>query len=122
VYFAKPFLTGPQPATVPIGYTSHRLVQPAANAYRAAGKAYGSTIPITDSFRTTAQQEQCHREKPTLCAVPGRSMHERGLAIDIDTGKVNPNDPKLLAALTGTGWRRFSPTGEPWHWSYGVIA
>jgi hypothetical protein len=108
--------------TVPIGYGAHRLAEPAAGAYQLAGRYLGRTIPITDSTRTRAQQADCYRRKPDLCAPPGKSMHERGLAIDVDTSKVDPNAPAVVYALTNAGWRRYDPPREPWHWSYGVIA
>lgn len=123
VALAKPYLTGTgDPVTVPIGYGPHRLASPAAGAYTLAGRYFGQTIPITDSTRTRAQQQDCYNRKPDLCAPPGRSMHERGLAIDVDTSKVDPNAPNLVYALTNAGWRRYDRIREPWHWSYGVIA
>ena len=105
---------------VPIGYKAHSLAPIAAPAYAAASRAFGAPIPVTDSYRTAAQQAACHAAKPTTCAASGTSMHELGLAIDVDTSIVNPNDPKLVAALTGAGFCRYSPSVEPWHWAYGV--
>lgn len=123
VALARPYLeTTGDAQTVAIGYAGHRLAEPAAGAYQLAGRYLGRTIPITDSTRTRAQQADCYRRKPDLCAPPGRSMHERGLAIDVDTSRIDPNAPALVYALTNAGWRRYDPTREPWHWSYGVIA
>jgi hypothetical protein len=122
VALAAPYRLGTSdPATVPIGYGGHRLAAPAAGAYTLAGRYFGRTIPVTDSTRTRAQQADCYRRKPDLCAPPGRSMHERGLAIDVDTSKVDPNAPALVYALTNAGWRRYDRAREPWHWSYGTI-
>jgi hypothetical protein len=112
--------TGSVPPLENIG-GPHRLAPSAAVAYRRASAMFGRPIPITDSYRTPEQQADCARRKPELCAPAGRSLHERGLAIDVHTGIVNPNDPRLVQALTATGWNRYAPTREPWHWSYGVI-
>lgn len=112
---------------VSIGYGSHRLAPNAAAAYKAATIKYGKPIPVTDSFRTRAQQEECYRNKPDLCAPPGKSDHERGLAIDVDSSKLNLDDPALVSALESTGWVRNGKrirTGnggyrpEPWHWAF----
>lgn len=112
--------TGSTPALESIG-GPHRLAPAAAAAYRRASTLFGRPIPITDSYRTRTQQAECAQEKPGICAPPGRSLHERGLAIDVHTGVVNPNDPRLVNALTATGWNRYAPEREPWHWSYGVV-
>jgi len=109
------------PALVSIGYKSHRLAAPAAAGYASASAKFGTLIPITDSFRTSAQQAACHKAKPTICAPAGTSKHEKGLAIDVDTSRVDPNDSRLISALAGSGWVRYNATKEPWHWSYGVV-
>lgn len=114
---------------VPIGYGSHRLTKSAAAGYRTASMLYGRTIPVTDSYRSSEQQAACYKAKPDLCAPPGKSKHEQGLAIDVDTSKVNPDDPALIKALTSAGWFRAGKVvrdgagnmrPEPWHWSFGV--
>lgn len=105
----------------------HRLAPAAATAYNAAVAAYGRPIPLTDSFRSYAQQAECYRLKPQLCSPPGRSLHEKGLAIDINQN-LNLDDPRLVSAMQSTGWfrngRKIVWKGvtrpEPWHWSFGV--
>lgn len=114
---------GTAPVTVPIGYGSHRLTAPAAAAYKAAGIKYGRTIPITDSTRTYEQQADCYRRKPNLCAPPSwNAPHVRGVAIDVDSSKVDLNDPRLVSALSSTGWvrngKKVDGQVEPWHWEY----
>ena len=50
------------------------------HAYNA--ECWGGVLTITDGFRSQAQQADLFRRKPDLAAPPGRSNHERGLAID----------------------------------------
>lgn len=50
-------------------------------------------------------------------APPGQSYHGAGLAIDAGWWS---DQEELARALAAAGWNRFSPSGEPWHWSYGV--
>ena len=119
---AAPYATGtsaPQLVTIGGGF---KLAPPAANAYRAASMAFGAPLPITDAYRTPAQQAACHAAKPGVCAPEGSSLHERGLAIDLDTSRLPTPDAaqKANQALTINGWVQFSPAGEPWHYSYGV--
>ncbi len=117
---ATSLLNGATPVLVSIGYNGHRLAAPAAVAYRAASAMFGRSIPITDSYRSAAQQADCHNRKPDLCAKPGpRAPHMLGLAIDVDGTAVNHDDPKLIAALTSSGWRQYNRTKEIWHWSWG---
>lgn len=104
------------PTLVAIGQGSHRLAPDAAAAFKRAEARVGRQIKVTDSYRSSAQQAECHRRKPTLCAPAGSSLHERGLAVDI----VEMNDDKIAQALAGTGWFQATWKNEIWHWSYGV--
>jgi hypothetical protein len=64
---------------------------------------------ITGGFRQT---------QPTgnpYAAPENMSYHEQGLAIDAGWWS-----ERLAEALAAAGWNQFSPSGEPWHWSYGV--
>jgi len=107
----------PVPATlVKIGQSGHSLAPAAAASHARASTAAGGFISVTDSFRSNAQQADCHARKPTLCAAPGGSCHEKGIAIDV----VAMKDQRVIDALTAEGWVRFDPGREPWHWSYGV--
>jgi len=101
---------------VSIGQGGHRLEAAAAASLARAEKAAGTTIRVTDSFRSYDQQADCHRRKPTLCAAPGGSCHEKGRAIDV----VDMKNQRVIDALTAEGWQRFDPGREPWHWSYQV--
>lgn len=114
---------GSGPETVPIGYGSHRLAANAAAGYKAASLKFGRQIPITDSTRTYEQQADCYRRKPNLCAPPSwNAPHVRGVAIDVDGTKVGLNDPRLVSALSSTGWvrngKKVDGQAEPWHWEY----
>lgn len=114
---------GTAPATVSIGYGSHRLAANAAAGYKAASLKFGRPIPITDSTRTYEQQADCYRRKPNLCAPPSwNAPHVRGVAIDVDGTKVGLDDPRLVSALSSTGWvrngKKVDGQPEPWHWEF----
>ncbi len=103
-------------ALVSIGQGGHKLAAAAAASLARAATAAGGPIRVTDSFRSYDQQADCHARKPTICAAPGGSCHEKGLAIDV----VDMRNQRVIDALTAEGWVRFDPTREPWHWSYQV--
>lgn len=114
----KPTGTVPDPSDldlVEIGQGSHRLTRAAAFSYEAASANVGHRIRVTDSYRSHAQEQDLARRKPGA-GVPGYSLHEVGMAIDVD----NPDwmDPTVIAALTKFGWIRWNPTGDAVHWSY----
>jgi hypothetical protein len=52
-----------------------------------------------------------------MAAPENMSYHEQGLAVDASWWTQHP---ELARALAQAGWNRFSPSTEPWHWSYGV--
>lgn len=49
-----------------------------------AASSAGHNIGITDGWRSYEAQVSCKKEKPTLCATPGKSMHGWGIAADLD--------------------------------------
>lgn len=68
---------------------------------------------ITQGYRSYDQQVNAYRDKPTLAAPPGRSLHQLGLAMDAS------GLPQVLANyLLNNGWYQFDPAKEPWHFSY----
>lgn len=111
---------GVEPQLVSIGQGGHRLQPAAAAALARAEARVGRKIKVTDSYRSYAQQADCYRRKPGVCAAPGKSWHERGLAIDI----IEMNADDIAQALAGTGWYQATwstaaGVKEIWHWSYG---
>lgn len=72
---------------------------------------------VESSYRTRAQQEALYQQylhgNGNLAAPPGHSMHEQGLAFDINAAWINSR-PGLRALLDRLGG--FPVGGEPWHW------
>ncbi len=113
----------PADALTPIGIDSHRLYQPAADAFvRMVADAANSgvTIGITDSYRPFDEQVSLAERKGLyrnggLAATPGTSNHGWGLAVDLDL------DDGAQRWMRENGWRygfvEDTPR-EPWHWGY----
>ena len=95
------------------------LARPAMVAFLVAEQRLGFEIPVISSFRTHEQQAALHAQKPELAAAPGGSLHERGLAIDVPVTFLRAH-PETAAALQSVGFRQFSPSVEPWHFSFGI--
>lgn len=87
----------------------------AMSSFRHISSIVGYPIPTVSDFRTREQQAALYYSKPGVAAPPGTSLHEEGKAIDLAASAQIPLIEKLLYAH---GWRQFSPSGEPWHWSY----
>jgi hypothetical protein len=68
------------------------------------------------SYRTNAQQRAYYAKDPQRYAPPGMSLHEYGLAIDMNSAYID----KYADALLSNGWYR-ERSDEPWHFSYGVF-
>lgn len=91
---------------------------------------YGKPIYVSGGGRSYAQQVLGYNSDPNRFAKPGNSLHEAGLAIDLDQGRMNLENPSLIAAFTKNGWVRAGKKGdwynngqqipEPWHWSKGI--
>jgi hypothetical protein len=95
------------------------------NALCAYQRAHGGVVPMPNgpasSYRTFAQQVALKLEwtrlgKPENAAVPGRSNHGLGIAVDTNQGSVCDAHPRF-------GWhKRFSDAPwEPWHRKWGGI-
>jgi hypothetical protein len=93
-------------------------------AYR---KQFGTSISITDSYRSYGQQVSVRARKPGLAARPGTSQHGWGLAVDLAGGVQNAdshyrwlraNAPQF--GWDNPAWARSGGAGpyEPWHWEY----
>jgi LAS superfamily LD-carboxypeptidase LdcB len=107
-----------------VGIGGHRLFAPAAQNFvkmRAAARAAGVNLTITDSYRSYPQQVDLARRKGLysqggLAATPGKSNHGWGLAID-----ANVNSAATLRWLRNNAHRfGFYETvkREPWHWEF----
>jgi hypothetical protein len=85
---------------------------------------YGRPIILGNTYRTSKQQSDSYQRDPVHFAPPGHSLHEKGLALDLNTSLMNTEDPKLISAFESNGWFRRGKVidGKPelWHWSYGV--
>ena len=76
------------------------------------GELTGKKVIMTDGFRTYEEQAALHAKYPQKAAAPGRSMHEFGLAFDMDSK--NTNELDALGLMRKYGFTR--PIGqEPWH-------
>jgi hypothetical protein len=72
----------------------------------------GKSIPVTQAYRSSADQRRLYRQNPRKAAPPGRSLHEFGLAIDIDSKAANKLDD--LGLMKKYGFTR-PVSGEHWH-------
>jgi LAS superfamily LD-carboxypeptidase LdcB len=80
---------------------------------------------LTDSYRSLADQQRIYSNRPGMAAVPGRSNHGLGTAVDICGGVQNQGSVQfnwLRANSLKYGW--FHPQWayvspfEPWHWEF----
>jgi hypothetical protein len=77
----------------------------------------GKSIIVNSAFRTYEEQARLHRKYPNKAAPPGRSLHESGLAVDIQTkGKSGFTDWNLASRF---GFHRPIAAKEPWHFEFG---
>lgn len=83
----------------------------------AAAAAEGIGIRITSGWRSPERQKQLYRQKgPRLVATPGKSFHEYGFAVDIQT-----SPPRALSRVGriaeefGLRWGGRFKQKEPWH-------
>lgn len=83
-------------------------------------RIYHRDFLITDAGRTHAQQVYLKKMKPRLAATPGKSWHEAGLAIDVDTGNMISacgTQGMAEAFMARFGWKR-TVSYETWHYQY----
>lgn len=77
------------------------------------GEATGKSIPINEGFRSYERQAELFRKYgPGRAARPGSSLHEFGLALDINTGVMN--ELEQMGLLRKYGFTR-PIKGETWH-------
>ena len=82
----------------------------------------GQKLRITDAFRSREEQARLFALKPHLAAPPGRSRHEKGIAIDMDSAQANQLYTSGLMEKHGFYRPMYPPWGggpgkksEPWH-------
>jgi len=112
--------------------TGHRLRSDAAAAFESLNQAYrarfGTSISITDSYRTLAAQQHLYETKgPGLAAVPGTSNHGWALAVDLGGGINSFGTAQhvwMVANGPAYGWihptwaRQGGGREEAWHFEY----
>jgi cell wall-associated NlpC family hydrolase len=121
----------PLTALCPLWVADHVLRCDAAQSFVALDQAFlarfGRRSCITDSYRTFTEQVRLYAVKPALAAVPGRSNHGWGLAVDLCGGAQSFDSPEyfwLTANAPSFGWsnpqwaRRGGSREEPWHWEF----
>lgn len=110
--------------TLDIEYITEQVAQPYLDMV-AAAEADGIALLLNSGFRTYAEQKHLYdgyvagRPGFNLAAKPGRSNHQNGIAIDIDTagGVGSPVYDWLAREATGFGFIR-TVAREAWHWEY----
>lgn len=87
---------------------------------------FGRDMCVSDGYRTLTEQRIVKRQKGGLAAVPGRSNHGWGLAIDLCSTDTH-GEPWEWILENGSiygwenpAWAQRSGSGpfEPWHWEY----
>ncbi|QIK84652.1 D-alanyl-D-alanine carboxypeptidase family protein [Sanguibacter sp. HDW7] len=115
--------TIPASALTEISGSHHKLWEPAATSFealRAAAKADGVEIGITDSYRTYDTQVDLVRRKGLyteggLAAKPGTSNHGWGTALDL---RLDGEALSWMRTNAGDfGFVEDTPR-ESWHWGY----
>lgn len=93
------------------------LQRPAMHSLADIVQQLGYHGDVGGGYRSPQEQANIYAQKPGLAAPPGSSYHQEGLALDLAQALQNARASKLFQQA---GWNQFSPSGEPWHWSYGV--
>ncbi|WP_043628582.1 M15 family metallopeptidase [Nonomuraea candida] len=91
-------------------------------AYR---QRFGKPMCVTDAYRSLAEQQSVYYRRPGFAAVPGRSNHGLGLAVDLCGGVERAGSPEFVWMEKNSkryGWFHpswaYSSPFEPWHWEY----
>jgi hypothetical protein len=91
-------------------------------AYR---KRFGKPMCVTDAYRSLAEQQAVYYRRPGFAAVPGRSNHGLGLAVDLCGGVERFRSTEFVWMEKNSkryGWFHpawaYSSPFEPWHWEY----
>ncbi|WP_093171120.1 D-alanyl-D-alanine carboxypeptidase family protein [Sinosporangium album] len=119
----------PKAYLCPLQQPGHTLRADAAIAFISMNEAYkkqfGTQICVTDAYRDLAEQQSVYYRRPGFAAVPGRSNHGLGLALDLCGGVQNFRSPQFnWIEANGKKYGWFHPDWaytnpfEPWHWEY----
>lgn len=119
----------PKNILCPIQQRGHLLRADAAIAFVSLNEAYtrqfGRPICVTDAYRTLGEQQSVYYRRPGFAAVPGRSNHGLGMAVDLCGGVQSGGTPQfrwMEANSKRYGWFHpawaYSNPYEPWHWEY----
>jgi hypothetical protein len=94
------------------------------DAYR---QAFGTDLPIGDTYRSYSAQVAAKRQKGRMVARPGTSNHGEGIAIDFSGGISRFGTAEhawMRANAPAYGWnhpgwaQKGGSKPEPWHWEY----
>lgn len=120
----------PQAYLCPLPNTKgHQLRADAAIAFAAMNEAYrkrfGRPLCVTSSYRSLGAQQAVYYQRPGLAAIPGKSNHGFGLAVDLCGGVEVFRSPQFnwmeanskKFGFIHPDWAYRSPF-EPWHWEY----
>jgi LAS superfamily LD-carboxypeptidase LdcB len=97
--------------------SNHFLSPRAADAFQSAfetAKKHGVELEINSSWRSYRDQTRLYKNLVNVSPVawPGTSMHELGLAVDIE------NYGAALPYLSKAGWYWPNLPKDPWHFEY----
>jgi D-alanyl-D-alanine carboxypeptidase len=103
----------------------HLLHQSAATAFQrmsTAARGDGISLWVTSGYRSRAEQralyERYRKGLGPQAARPGRSNHQRGLALDLVVGELTtPTYAWLASNACRFGFKR-TVRSEPWHWEF----
>ena len=119
----------PKSVLCPLQQPGRELRADAAIAFVSLNEAYrkrfGQEMCLTDSYRDLAAQQAIFARRPGFAAVPGRSNHGLGLAVDICGGVQNQGSVQFTWLENNSkkfGWMHpdwaYHNPFEPWHWEY----
>jgi zinc D-Ala-D-Ala carboxypeptidase len=131
VSLANDYPNGLIPTTLlcPLQQKGHQLRADAAIAFVSLNEAYkrrfGKNMCVTDAYRSLSEQQSVYYRRPGFAAVPGRSNHGLGLAVDLCGGVERFRSAEfnwLEKNGKRYGWIHpdwaYSSPFEPWHWEY----
>lgn len=92
-------------------------------------RRFGQDMCVRDAYRDLAEQRRIYYQRPGFAAIPGRSNHGLGQALDLCGGIQTQGTVQfnwLEANSRKYGWFHpswaYSSPFEPWHWEFGTEA